>query len=81
MGNIFVLNGSFWFKSFMITETYLVSLIQLRIFSQFILFQPGWNLVRHSDRKISLACDEDDDDIFFAFYFLGSVNLCYELQG
>ena len=62
----------------MITETYLVSLIQLRIFSQFILFQPGWNLVR---RKISLACDEDDDDFFFAFFFLGSVKLCYELQG
>ena len=65
----------------MITETYLISLIQLRILSQFILFQPGWNLVRHSVRKISLACDEDDDDFFFAFFFLGSVKLCYELQG
>ena len=81
MGNIFLLNGSFWFKSFMITETYLVSLIQLRIFSQFILFQPGWNLVRHSIRKISLVYDEDDDDVFFAFYFLGSVKLCYEPEG
>ena len=65
----------------MITETYLVSLIQLRIFSQFILFQPGWNLVRHSDRKLSLAYDEDDDDFFFRLFFLGSVKLSYELQG
>ena len=62
----------------MITETYLVSLIQLRIFSQFILFQPGWNLVRHSVRKISLVCDEDDDDFFSPFFFLGSVKLSYE---
>lgn len=54
----------------MITETYLVSLIQLRILSQFILFQPGWNLVRHNVRKILLAYDEDDDDFFSPFFFL-----------
>lgn len=65
----------------MITETYLVSLVQLRILSQFILFQPGWNLVRHNVRKILLAYDEDDDDFFSPFFFLGSVKLCYEPQG